>query len=247
MKVLMNTVMRGLMMVLFGAAQVVHAQAPAAAPAASAPAPAVPAGPVYMVTYIETVHADKAKVVALLKQEGKASRAAAGNFRYDVLQRRDRPNHFAIIEVWRDQAAEDANLASASTRQFREKLKPMLSSAYDQRPHSGMAVGGIEAGAGAKGAAVYVVTHVDIIPPKKDEGIAALNKLAGPSRADAGALRYEVLQQNSRPNHFTLVEIWTGQAALEKHEVTAHIKDYREGLSPMSGSLYDQRLYKLLE
>jgi quinol monooxygenase YgiN len=100
------------------------------------------------------------------------------------------------------------------------------------------------AGAGAQGAAVYAVTHVDIIPPKKDDGIAALQQLAGPSRADAGNLRFEVLQQNSRPNHFTLVEIWKDHAALEGHEMAVHTTTFRELLLPMSGSLYDQRLYQ---
>ncbi|HEY7676427.1 MAG TPA: putative quinol monooxygenase, partial [Candidatus Methylomirabilis sp.] len=145
------------------------------------------------------------------------------------------------------QAAREANGAAAPTKQFHEKLQPLLSSAYDERPHTGLAVGAMAAGAGARGAAVYAVTHVDIIPPKKDDGIAALRQLAGPSRQDAGNLRFEVLQQNSRPNHFTLVEIWKDQEALEGHEVSAHTKTFREVLLPMSGSLYDQRLYRALE
>jgi len=42
------------------------------------------------------------------------------------------------------------------------------------------------------------------------------------------------------------VEVWSGQKALEKHETSAHIKKYRAALLAMSGSLYDQRLYKAL-
>ena len=45
----------------------------------------------------------------------------------------------------------------------------------------------------------------------------------------------------------TLVEIWQGQGALEKHEVAPHTREFRELLLPMSGSLFDQRLYKLLQ
>ena len=66
------------------------------------------------------------------------------------------------------------------------------------------------------------------------------------SAQDAGILRYDVLQQSSRPNHLTLVEVWRGMAALEKHEVAAHTRKFREGLLPMSGSLYDQRLYQTI-
>ena len=202
---------------------------------------------VYAVTYIEVLPAAKDQAAALLKALGTASRKVAGNLRFEVLQRRDRPNHFAMVEAWKDQKAQDANGAGPHGKRFRDALKPLLSSAYDERPHTGLAVGSLAAGAGARGDAVYAVTHVDIIPPKKDDGIAALRQLAGPSRMDAGNLRYEVLQQNSRPNHFTLVEIWKDQGALEGHEVAAHTRIFRELLLPMSGSLYDQRLYRALD
>jgi quinol monooxygenase YgiN len=54
------------------------------------------------------------------------------------------------------------------------------------------------------------------------------------------------LQQSSRPNHLTLVEVWRGKVALEKHEVAAHMRKFRNVLLPMSGSLYDQRLYQMV-
>jgi quinol monooxygenase YgiN len=202
---------------------------------------------VYTVTYIEVMPSAKDTAAALLKELGAASRKEAGNLRFDWLQRRDRPNHFVIVEAWKDQKAQDASRAAEYTRQFRDKLQRLLSSPYDERPHTGLAVGSMAAGAGAQAAAVYVVTHVDLIPPKKDDGMAALQQLAGPSRKEAGNLRYEVLQQNSRPNHFTLVEIWKDQEALEGHEVAAHTRTFRDQLLPMSGSLFDQRLYKALD
>jgi quinol monooxygenase YgiN len=62
-----------------------------------------------------------------------------------------------------------------------------------------------------------------------------------------GNLRYDVLQQGSRPNHLTLVEIWSGDKALEGHDTTPHTTKYRSDLMPMSGSPYDQRLYRALQ
>jgi quinol monooxygenase YgiN len=201
----------------------------------------------YCVSYIEVSPAAKDKAAALLKDLAKASRKSEGNLRFDVLRRRERTNHFAIVEAWKDKNAFEARLAAASTKEFREKLQPLLTSGYDERPHTGLVVGPMTAGAGARGAAVYVVTHVDVIPPKKDEAIAALQQLADPSRKDAGNLRYDVLQQISRPNHSTLVEIWKDQTSLEAHEGAAHTMRFRELLLPMSGSLYDQRLYRALD
>ena len=201
----------------------------------------------YGVSYIEVSPAAESRAAALLRELGAASRKSEGSLRFDVLQRRERTNHFAIVEAWKDKPAFEANLAAAHRKQFRDKLQPLLISGYDERPHTGLAVGAVTAGAGARGDAVYVVTHVDVIPPKKDETIAALQQLADPSRKDAGNLRYDALQQISRPNHSTLVEIWKDQKALEAHEVAAHTTKFRELLLPMSGSLFDQRLYRALD
>ena len=93
---------------------------------------------------------------------------------------------------------------------------------------------------------MYVLTHVDLIGAKKDDGLAAIKQLSNDSAQDTGILRYDVLQQGNRPNHLTVVEVWRGKGALEKHEAAAHTRKFRELLLPMSGSLYDQRLYQAI-
>ena len=55
--------------------------------------------------------------------------------------------------------------------------------------------------------AVFVVTHVDVPPPKKYDCIAALKALVADSRKESGVTRFEVFQQTSRANHFSVVEI----------------------------------------
>src|SRR3974377_170948 len=136
----------------------------------------VPDTVAYCVSYIEVSPAASDKAENLLKEREKASRKGDGNLRFDVLQRRERTNHFAIVEAWKDKNAFEARLAAASTKEFRDKLHPLLTSGYDERPHTGLAVSPMAGGADA--AAIYVVTHVDVIPPKKDEAIAALQQLA---------------------------------------------------------------------
>ena len=49
--------------------------------------------------------------------------------------------------------------------------------------------------------------------------------------------RFDVFQQTSRPNHFTVVEIWRDQNAYDAHITSAHTKRFREQLTPMSGAL----------
>jgi quinol monooxygenase YgiN len=204
-------------------------------------------GPAYLVTYIEVAPGASGKALGLLRTVRAASRKAEGVVRFDTFQRRERPNHFAMIEMWKDAASRDANLAAAHTRKFREAIQPLLVAGWDERPHAGLDVGPANAAAGAKGPTVFTVTHVDFIPPKKDEGIAAMRAIADPSRQEAGNLRYDILQQSSRPNHLTLVEAWRDQKALEAHEAAAHTVKFRDVSTPMSGALFDQRLYRAVD
>jgi quinol monooxygenase YgiN len=199
----------------------------------------------FVVSYIEVAPASKDQAAALLKQFAEASRKDAGNARFEVLQRIDRPHQFAILEAWSDQKAQETHATAAHVKAVRDQLQPMLIAGYDERPHVALAVGPMTS-AGGPGA-IYAVTHVDFIPPKKDEGVAALKAIVEPSRKEAGNARFDALQQTSRPNHETLVEIWQDQKALDAHAAAAHMRDFRIQTLPMSGALYDERLYHAIK
>ena len=196
----------------------------------------------YVVSYIEVQPASAEAARNALREYRVASGKEEGSVRVEVLQGIFRPQHFAVLEVWKDNKAREGHTAAASTKQLREKLSAIQTAPYDERPHVGLAVGP----AGERGA-IYAVTHADFIPPKKDDGIAATKGLSGPSAKDSGNRRYDVLQQANRANHLTLVEVWQDMKSLEAHESAAHTKKYREETLPMSGSLYDQRLYQPIE
>ncbi|MGH7387989.1 MAG: hypothetical protein ACREM3_00815 [Candidatus Rokuibacteriota bacterium] len=53
------------------------------------------------------------------------------------------------------------------------------------------------------------------------------------SRKDAGNLRFDALTQDRQ--------------AFEGHVVAGHVRKFREALTPMSGSLCDERLYTAIE
>jgi quinol monooxygenase YgiN len=200
---------------------------------------------VYVVAYLEVMPSSTGEAAALLRQYREASRKDEGNLRLEVLQQSGRPDHFAIVELWQDEKAFAGHGMAAHRRQFHEQLGPLRVSPYDERPHQGLARGSTPA-ARAEGAA-YVLTHADAIPPAKDEALALLKQLAEASRTDHGSIRFEVLQQSSRPNHFTLVELWQNQKALEAHTMAAHTRQFREQFQPLTGSLYDERLYQALD
>ena len=56
-----------------------------------------------------------------------------GNQGFGVWQQTSRPNHFTVVEVWKDQKAYDARGSAAPQRTFRDKLGPMLGALYDER------------------------------------------------------------------------------------------------------------------
>ena len=196
----------------------------------------------YMVTYIEVTPAAKDQAATLLKQLAAASRQDAGLMRFEVLQRTAPSNQFVILEAWKDEPALNAHAAAAHAKQFREKVGPLLMAPIDDRLSVATTVSPLQSARGG----LYVVTHVDVAPPNRDKIIVALKALADSTRKDAGNARFDVLQQKSRTNHFTVAEAWTDQRANDAHEIAAHTKDFRATLGPLTGALYDQRWYNPL-
>jgi quinol monooxygenase YgiN len=200
--------------------------------------------PIYLATYVDVMPNAVAAGAALLKQYRNASFKENGNLRFEVLQEIERPNRFAIVEAWRDKAALDAHGATASTSQFRDKLKAIGDAPYDERINNGLyaAQGKNKVQTGA----IYVLTHVDVIPAGKEDCMAGLKAMSTDTANDPGNISYEVLQQANRPNHFTVVESWTDKKALDAHAMAPHTRAFREKLTPIAGALYDERYYKAL-
>ena len=198
---------------------------------------------IHMVTYVEVAPAARGQATTLLRQLASASRNDAGVTRFEILQRTAPSREFVILESWKDQQAFDAHVASAHHKQFREAVGSHLIAPLDDRLSVPTLIGPSQT---ASGGVVYVVTHVDVPGPVRDKGLAALTALSGPSRKDAGNLRFDVVHQKNRTNHFTVVEVWKDQRANDAHELAAHTRAFRNALTPITGALYDQRWYRPL-
>jgi quinol monooxygenase YgiN len=197
---------------------------------------------VYAVSYVEVNALSGATAIAALKQYRDASRKEDGCVRLDLFEQVGRPGHFAVVETWRDQKAFDAR-GTAAQKQFLDTLRPIRVSDYDERPYKTLAVG--SASPAADRHAISVVTHVDTAPGL--EAAALLKRLAGASRQDEGNVRFDVLQHTMRANHFTVIETWQSQKALDAHAAAAHTRRYRDELQPLTGSPLDERVYRTVE
>jgi autoinducer 2-degrading protein len=218
--------------------------AAAQTPAAQAPADTT----FHAVSYVEVRPAERSRMTAALTQYRGASRTDDGFARIDVFEQVGWPGHFVIVETWRDAKAFENHGAAAHAKQFQDALQPIRVSGYDQRPYKTLSVGSSPAPVNAQ--AVHVVAHVDAAPSAqggKADAVTLLRRLSEASRKEPGNVRFDVLQHAMRGNHFTVVETWQNQNALDAHAAAAHTRQYRDELQPISGSPLDERLYKAVE
>lgn len=213
-----------------------HAQAPAQAPAQT------PSDAIHVATYVEVGLGTEAPAIASLKQYREASRKEDGNLRVEIAQERGRTSRFVLLEIWQNQAAFEAHGKGVAAAQLRDKLKPTQAAPFDERVHRGFSVGPTDTARASD--AIYVVTHVDVPPPRREECEALLRTVAEDNRKLTGNMRFEVDQQTNRPNHFTVVEVWKDRKTYHGRTIGAAQRTFRDKLGPMLGALYDERLYK---
>jgi quinol monooxygenase YgiN len=208
------------------------------------PAPPSPDGPRYVVTYVEVKPAAAVEGEKLVRQLRDATRKEAGNLRAEALRRIGQLNQFVLLEVWKDQPAVDARLKASAPAGLRDKIKAIQNAPIDDRVHFSLSVGPLEIGPTA--ASVAAVTHVDVIPPQRENGTAFTRQLAEDSRKETGNLRFEAVTQVNRQNHFTVIEVWRDRKAADTHSVAEHTRAFRDKLAPATGALYDERFYRFI-
>src|SRR4051812_29458291 len=94
---------------------------------------------------------------------------------------------------------------------------------------------------------LYIVTYVDVFPAFAMEAATNLQTFAAASRRDPGSVRFEVLRDVARVNHFSIVEVWDSQKSYDAHLALPHTRTFREKLQAGLGSPYDERLYNNLQ
>ncbi|MBL4768630.1 MAG: antibiotic biosynthesis monooxygenase [Rhodobacteraceae bacterium] len=231
--------------------------------------------PTFIVTYIEADVASSDAVAELIKKQTASSKGEDGNIRFEGLQRIGQDNHFVILEAWSGPEARAAHAGSAHTVDFRNALEPMLYAPYDERPHVGLVAADPAGIAAGTASTIYVITHADIIPPEQFApckrqvdpngpcGNEMMVDLATFGATHDGNMRFDILTQSNRGNHMSVVEMWSDAAAQAAHQNTADKKAFRNELSGipaaggvnadpqfvlnmLTGSLYDERLFKLI-
>ena len=199
----------------------------------------------YAVSYVETRASSTKAAVEALQKYRDASRRLDGFVRIEFFEQIGRPGHFVVLETWRDQPAFDGRDAAAQ-KGLLTALQPIRVSDYDQRPYKTLSVARESSSPDRQ--AVYVISHVDVGPNLQSQPPGPLlTTLAETSRKEPGNLRFDVVQHTMRANHYTVIEGWRNQQALDAHVAAAHTRQYRDTLQPMTGSPLDERVFKAVE
>jgi quinol monooxygenase YgiN len=216
-----------------------------------APAAQAQTATVHAVTYLDVGTGSLPQGVDLLKKYRDASGHETGNLEFTILQETSRPNRFAIVEGWKDQAAFEAHDKGTVKSQFEDALKSIRNSPPDRHMLQPFANAPART---APSGAIYHVEHVDFMGGDPAVVIAAqplVKALAESSQKEAGAVRYEIYRQPPpRINHYEVVAVWSDAKAFAAHETAAHTLQFR-ATTVMGGpagrvNTYDQRLYKAL-
>ena len=203
------------------------------------PTNAPAAGAVFAVGYVETTAKGVDVGRAALAGYRTALERQAGCLAVELFAQTDRPGHFAVLETWRDQAAFDGREAAAKQR-LMQALQPIRVSDYDERPYKSLTLTPAKT-TSPDARSAFVIAHVDVAP--NTQAPMLLQQLAEASRQESGNVRFDVLQHAMRGNHFTVIERWRNQDALDAHVATAHARAYRDALQPLTGSPLDERVY----
>jgi quinol monooxygenase YgiN len=197
----------------------------------------------FAVAYVETEAGKVDAGGAALERYRASTVAQPGCVRVEVFAQVGRPGHFAVIETWRDAAALEQR-GQAPQRELLAALESVRVSGYDERPYKTLSVAAAADADAADRRSVYVISHVDVAP--NTAAPMLLTKLAEASRKEAGNLRFDVLQHTMRANHFTVVEAWRSEAALDAHVAATHTREFRDALQPLTGSPLDERVYRAI-
>jgi len=196
------------------------------------------------VVYIEVAPTQTSRAVDALKAYRQATQKAVGISHVEVVQQVGRQNFFAIHETWSDGPSLQAHLTSADNTKLRADLQNALLSPIDDRVLA--SITSQRARGTITNESIYVLTHADAAARREDIP-GMLRALAAGARTENGNVLFDATVQPTRTNHFTVIEVWSGEEAYKVHVTAANTKTFRDTFAPLSGALYDERLYKRIK
>jgi quinol monooxygenase YgiN len=86
-----------------------------------------------------------------------------------------------------------------------------------------------------------IVSYVEVAPAADAQALPLLRAYRDASRKDTGNTKVEVLQRIGLPGHFVITEEWNDDASWKAHRSAAHVTQFRDKLTALRVSPYDER------
>jgi quinol monooxygenase YgiN len=80
---------------------------------------------------------------------------------------------------------------------------------------------------------LFIIGRFHSRPGKEEAVIAALHKIAGPTRAEAGCRAYQQLRSSRDPGLFHIYSEWTDEAAFDRHAELPHTVEFLREVEPL--------------
>ena len=204
----------------------------------------VPPGPSYVLTYLEFAPESVIAAMTAMRTYRDVSRRETGARTVDIYQETGHPHRFILREIWQDRAAYDRHAMASSTSNFNAAIKPI----HFGPPAVGVHIEYWTSPAKPTGANdVFVISHIDVGGNNVPRLKGLLDTLGPATASDVGLVRYEILDEvPAHANHFRFFEQWSSEANWATHHTSAHARAFRDGVTPILGTPYDQRLYRLV-
>lgn len=73
-----------------------------------------------------------------------------------------------------------------------------------------------------------IIIHADmqIKPEKREAFLQTVQALVAGSQAEDGCLRYTLTQDVSNLDRFTMIEVWTDEEAVQRHNASSHFTGF---------------------
>jgi len=200
----------------------------------------------FVVVYVELKPANARAGGDVLQQLDARAEDSAGVIRFDVLQQIDRPNFFALFEVWSNAQTFEDFQNSSETQAILTQLTPLLEAPLDQRPGNLLTGTVNPRSQHARARQIFVITHVDVDPQFVGQARPLLDTFVTDSLNDPEVQTFALLSQTPTLNHFQLAETFANLKAFEDHLSAQHTVDLRTNIDPLLGAPYDERLYQFI-
>src|SRR5918996_410625 len=171
----------------------------------------------FVVAYVEFKPEDARAGGDVLQQLDAHADDSAGVIRFDVLQQIDRPNFFALFEVWSNAQTFADFQNSSETQAILAQLTPVLEALLDQRPGNLLTGTVNPRSRHAQARQIFVITHVDVDPQFVPQALPVLDTFVSDSLSDPGVQTFALLSQSPTANHFQLIEVFANRQAFDAH------------------------------